>query len=64
MVKLKNLGGGFFDWIATRYKPKGEYDISCLTAFSEDCFEDAYEINDQTMYTVELDTLYQSKKTR
>ena len=50
MVKLKVTGSNSFKWIATKHNRVGNYDESCLTAFSESCFvgtdsnEDQYKV--------------------
>ena len=59
MVKLQVTGANSYNWIATKYNPNGQYDASCVTAFSERCFEGTDA--DETTYLLELVASNQGK---
>ena len=62
MVMLEVTGGASYNWLATKYSLNGNYDASCVTDFSQLCFEDAESVGLESMYMIELDATYQGQQ--
>ena len=64
MVKLRITGANTFDWIATKYNRKGNYNNCCVTAFSKSCFVGSDSPDGECAYTVELKAEVQGTETK
>ena len=62
MVMLEVTGEASYTWLATKYSLNGNYDASCVTDFSQSCFEDAESVGLESMYMIELDATYQGQQ--